>query len=164
MPESLAGVTLLALGNGAPDLSSTFSAVRAGSAALAFGQIIGSASFIAGVVVAATTLAAPAYRVSRLSYLRELCFYAATVALAVGVVLLKKLTPLLAVCMVALYTAYVVTVVVTTYAEEPCGLARQEAEPGHVLACHPGESVEGLPAPMPVPGVDEAWDASDERA
>ncbi|KAJ2349895.1 hypothetical protein GGF43_004351 [Coemansia sp. RSA 2618] len=81
LPESLAGVTLLALGNGAPDLSSTYSAVRAGSAALAIGQIVGSAAFITSVVVCATTLAVPIFKVSRLSYLRELCFFVATVGM-----------------------------------------------------------------------------------
>ncbi|KAJ2314983.1 hypothetical protein IWW54_000585 [Coemansia sp. RSA 2705] len=120
LPESLAGVTLLALGNGAPDLSSTYSAVRAGSAALAIGQIIGSASFIISVVVCATTLAVPIYKVSKLSYLRELCFFVATVGMVAMIVLFERLTPTMAVCMVALYAAYVLTVVITTYYEEKC--------------------------------------------
>ncbi|KAJ2160358.1 hypothetical protein GGF46_002306 [Coemansia sp. RSA 552] len=117
-PESLAGVTILALGNGAPDLSSTFGAVRAGSAAMAIGQIVGSASFIVGVVVCTITLAVPAFKVSRLPYLRELCFFIATVGLIAVVVLQERLSQGLAVCMVLLYALYVATVVATTYYEE----------------------------------------------
>ncbi|KAJ2481889.1 hypothetical protein EV174_003351 [Coemansia sp. RSA 2320] len=118
LPESLAGVTLLALGNGAPDLFSTFSAVRAGSGALALGQLIGSASFIISVVVGATTLVAPVYKVSQLSYLRELCFFVATIGMVAVIVLSERLSRGLAICMVGLYIAYVVTVMVTTYYEE----------------------------------------------
>ncbi|KAJ2747270.1 hypothetical protein GGI20_000695 [Coemansia sp. BCRC 34301] len=118
LPESLAGVTLLALGNGAPDLFSTFSAVRAGSGALALGQLIGSASFIVSVVVGATTLVVPVYRVSQLSYLRELFFFAATIGMVAVIVLSERLSRGLAMCMVGLYGAYVVTVMVTTYYEE----------------------------------------------
>ncbi|KAJ2498344.1 hypothetical protein GGH96_004385 [Coemansia sp. RSA 1972] len=128
LPESLAGVTLLALGNGAPDLSSTYSAVRAGSAALAIGQIVGSAAFIVSVVVCATTLAVPVYKVSRLSYLRELCFFVATVSMVAIIVLSERLTQTMAVFMVALYAAYVLTVVITTYYEEKCLALELDAE------------------------------------
>ncbi|KAJ2737419.1 hypothetical protein IW152_000143 [Coemansia sp. BCRC 34962] len=117
LPESLAGVTLLALGNGAPDLFSTFSAVRAGSGALALGQLIGSASFIVSVVIGATTLVVPVYKVSQLSYLRELCFFVATVGMVSVIVLSERLSRGLAICMMALYVAYVITVMVTTYYE-----------------------------------------------
>ncbi|KAJ1728923.1 hypothetical protein LPJ61_003781 [Coemansia biformis] len=163
MPESLAGVTLLALGNGAPDLASTFSAVRAGSAALAFGQIIGSASFIAGVVVGATTLAVPAYRVNRLSYLRELCFYTATVGLVAVVVLLEKLTQALAACMVALYVAYVATVVVTTYAEQQPQAAHSEAVAGLASRCHTGLPAEGQAPPVLTLSLAPTGHANDEH-
>ncbi|KAJ2193053.1 hypothetical protein IW144_004607, partial [Coemansia sp. RSA 522] len=128
LPESLAGVTLLALGNGAPDLSSTYSAVRAGSAALAIGQIVGSAAFIVSVVVCATTLAVPVYKVSRLSYLRELCFFVATASMVAIIVLSERLTQTMAVFMVALYAAYVLTVVITAYYEEKCLALELDAE------------------------------------
>ncbi|KAI9482278.1 Sodium/calcium exchanger protein-domain-containing protein [Coemansia mojavensis] len=128
LPESLAGVTLLAIGNGAPDLSSTYSAVRAGSAALAIGQIVGSAAFIVSVVVCATTLAVPKYAVSRLSYMRELWFFVATVSMIAVIVLSEKLSQTMAVAMVALYAAYVLTVVITTYYEERCQALELETE------------------------------------
>ncbi|KAJ1876793.1 hypothetical protein LPJ57_004295, partial [Coemansia sp. RSA 486] len=144
LPESLAGVSLLALGNGAPDLFSTFSAVRAGSAALAIGQLVGSASFIVGIVAGATTLIVPTYKVSRLSYLRELSFFTATAAIVSAIVLTEKLTRTLALCMVGLYTAYVLTVMLTTYYEQQrrdLGLATED---DWLAAMHPQHPVPDL--------------------
>lgn len=43
--ESTAGVTLLAFGNGSPDVFSTFSALEKGTFGLAIGELIGAASF-----------------------------------------------------------------------------------------------------------------------
>lgn len=126
MPDTLAGVTLLALGNGAPDLFSTFSAVRSGSGALAMGQLIGSASFIVCVVVGATTLVVPEYQVSRLAYLRELSFFVATVGMVTVIVLSEALTQTLAMLMVGLYLVYVITVMVTSRYEESEILSHQQ--------------------------------------
>ena len=50
MPPRLAGVTLLALGNGAPDLSSSVAAVRSGHPHIALGSLIGSVMFVGCVV------------------------------------------------------------------------------------------------------------------
>ncbi|KAI8455005.1 Pre-ATP-grasp domain-containing protein [Phakopsora pachyrhizi] len=44
--ENLAGVTFLGFGNGAPDVFSTFVAMRSGTGSLAIGELIGAASFI----------------------------------------------------------------------------------------------------------------------
>ncbi|KAJ1896282.1 hypothetical protein LPJ66_004083 [Kickxella alabastrina] len=140
LPESLAGVTLLALGNGAPDLFSTFSAVRAGSGALAIGQLVGSASFIVSVVAGATTLIVPQYKVNRISYLRELVFFVATISIVVVIIVTERLSRGLALCMVGLYIAYVITVVATTYYEE---LAAEEHQQICITLDAPGE-----PAPV----------------
>lgn len=50
MPPRLAGVTLLALGNGAPDLSSSIAAVKSGHPHIALGSLIGSVMFVGCVV------------------------------------------------------------------------------------------------------------------
>lgn len=50
LPPRLAGVTLLALGNGAPDLSSSIAAIRSGNFNLAMGSLIGSVMFVGCVV------------------------------------------------------------------------------------------------------------------
>lgn len=50
LPPRLGGVTLLALGNGAPDLSSSIAAVRSGNYPLALGSLTGGAMFVGCVV------------------------------------------------------------------------------------------------------------------
>lgn len=51
LTHQLAGVTLLALGNGAPDLCATIAAVRNQKAGMAVGELIGAAAVIwCGVV------------------------------------------------------------------------------------------------------------------
>uniref|UniRef100_A0A7S3EP99 Sodium/calcium exchanger membrane region domain-containing protein n=3 Tax=Rhodosorus marinus TaxID=101924 RepID=A0A7S3EP99_9RHOD len=54
-PE-VAGVTFLALGNGAPDISSTFASVQSKTFSIAASELIGSAMFITTVVVASVAL------------------------------------------------------------------------------------------------------------
>lgn len=50
LPPRLGGVTLLALGNGAPDLSSSIAAVRSGNSPLALGALTGGSMFVGCVV------------------------------------------------------------------------------------------------------------------
>lgn len=50
LPPRLGGVTLLALGNGAPDLSSSIAAVRSGNYLMALGALTGSTMFVGCVV------------------------------------------------------------------------------------------------------------------
>lgn len=45
LSETTAGVTLLAFGNGSPDVFSTFSAMNQGTFSLAIGELIGAATF-----------------------------------------------------------------------------------------------------------------------
>ena len=51
LPQSIAGVTFAALGNGAPDLFSTVAAIQAGSLNMALAELFGAANFIICIVV-----------------------------------------------------------------------------------------------------------------
>uniref|UniRef100_A0A6B2KZB2 Sodium/calcium exchanger membrane region domain-containing protein n=1 Tax=Arcella intermedia TaxID=1963864 RepID=A0A6B2KZB2_9EUKA len=51
MPSSVAAVTLLAFGNGAPDIFSTYAAVQSGHYQQAFGQVVGASSFISLAII-----------------------------------------------------------------------------------------------------------------
>lgn len=78
LPPRLAGVTLLALGNGAPDLSSCVAAVRAGNTRLALGALTGAGMFVGCVVAGRIVTANDGVR-ARAAQLRDiLCFGAAT--------------------------------------------------------------------------------------
>ena len=73
--ESLAGVTLLALGNGAPDIFSAISAKD--SALLRICNLVGSTLFISTIVQVLTVKAAQGskIKVTPLFFLRDLIFY-----------------------------------------------------------------------------------------
>ncbi|KAG9241484.1 Sodium/calcium exchanger protein-domain-containing protein [Calycina marina] len=56
MSEALAGVTLLAIGNGSPDVFSTFAAMSSHSGSMAIGELMGAAGFITTVVAGSMAL------------------------------------------------------------------------------------------------------------
>ncbi|MCJ1323169.1 hypothetical protein MMC15_008523 [Xylographa vitiligo] len=74
MSESMAGVTFLALGNGSPDVFSTFAAMSTNSGSLAVGELIGAAGFITAVVAGSMALVRP-FRVARQSFVRDVGFF-----------------------------------------------------------------------------------------
>lgn len=77
--DTLAGVTFLALGNGAPDIFSTIAAMKESSNNLALGELIGAAAFITGVVAGTMALMKP-FKVDRVSFLRDALFLLGTIS------------------------------------------------------------------------------------
>ena len=71
LPPRLGGVTLLALGNGAPDLSSSIAAVRSGNYSLALGALTGGSMFV-GCVVAGRIIAMNGGVASRAAQIRDI--------------------------------------------------------------------------------------------
>ncbi|KAF1929898.1 uncharacterized protein M421DRAFT_419666 [Didymella exigua CBS 183.55] len=110
MSESLAGVTLLAFGNGSPDVFSTFAAFRTHAASLAVGELIGAASFIAAVVSGSMALIRP-FNVARKSFVRDVGFFIVAAGFSMGFIVDGKLHLWEAVSMVAFYLFYVAFVV-----------------------------------------------------
>jgi sodium/potassium/calcium exchanger 6 len=104
MSESLAGVTLLAFGNGSPDVFSTFAAFRTHAASLAVGELIGAASFITAVVSGSMALIRP-------FNVRDVGFFIVAAGFSMGFIVDGKLHLWEAVSMVAFYLFYVVFVV-----------------------------------------------------
>jgi len=114
MSESMAGVTFLALGNGSPDLFSTFAAMRVGSGSLAVGELIGAALFITSVVAGSMAIVNP-FKVSRKSFLRDALFFAGAVAFSVGLLADGRITTWETSGMVGYYIIYVGVVVMATW-------------------------------------------------
>ena len=73
LSESLAGVTLLAFGNGSPDVFSTFIGLRTQSGEMAVGELIGAAGFISSVVAGSMAIMRP-FSVPRYSFMRDVGF------------------------------------------------------------------------------------------
>ncbi|XPT02516.1 hypothetical protein M3J09_011633 [Ascochyta lentis] len=111
MSESLAGVTLLAFGNGSPDVFSTFAAFRTHAASLAVGELIGAASFITAVVSGSMALIRP-FNVARKSFVRDVGFFIVAAGFSMGFIVDGRLHLWEAVTMVAFYLFYVAFVVV----------------------------------------------------
>lgn len=110
MSESLAGVTLLAFGNGSPDVFSTFAAFRTHAASLAVGELIGAACFITAVVSGSMALIRP-FAVARKSFVRDVGFFLVAAVFSLGFIVDGKLHLWESVAMVAFYVFYVIFVV-----------------------------------------------------
>ncbi|KAI7787113.1 sodium/calcium exchanger protein [Diaporthe eres] len=79
LPESLAGVTFLAFGNGSPDVFSTFAAMNSNSGSMAIGELIGAAGFITAVVAGSMALVRE-FKVSRKTFVRDIVFFILSVS------------------------------------------------------------------------------------
>ena len=127
IPPRLAGCTLLALGNGAPDLSSSIEAISHGHFDLALGALMGSLMFV-GCVVAGRIIS-----ISGRTGVKELRFNAAQVrdvfflAIAVTTVggmafVARKITVAGVWGLLGLYTGYVVLVLVADLTKTKYGV------------------------------------------
>jgi solute carrier family 24 (sodium/potassium/calcium exchanger), member 6 len=114
LSQSFAGVTLLALGNGSPDLFSTYAALKAGSGSLAIGELVGAAFFITSVVAGSMAIITP-FKVSRKSFLRDAVSFCGAVAISVALLAHGKVEIWETSCMVAYYIGYVMVVVILTW-------------------------------------------------
>lgn len=110
MSESMAGVTFLALGNGSPDVFSTFAAMKAGSGSLAVGELIGAAAFISAVVAGSMAVVGP-FKVARHAFLRDVCFFATAVLFSFFFLADGKVYLWECIVMICYYIAYVIMVV-----------------------------------------------------
>ncbi|KAG2434264.1 hypothetical protein HXX76_007989 [Chlamydomonas incerta] len=84
MRPRFAGVTFVAIGNGAPDLSSNISAIRNGDWLLATGALTGAAMFVQCVVAGEVMRASGGPVKCRGATLRDVAIYSASVALVLA--------------------------------------------------------------------------------
>lgn len=110
LSQSLAGVTFLALGNGSPDVFSTFAAMSSNSPSMAVGELIGAASFITGVVAGSMALVRE-FRVDRATYTRDICFFIVAVGFTMAFLADGQLRFWECWTMIGYYVVYVFTVV-----------------------------------------------------
>jgi len=111
MSESMAGVTFLALGNGSPDVFSTFAAFNTNSASLAIGELIGAACFISAVVAGSMALVRP-FKVARRSFVRDVGFFIVAASFSMVFLWDGKLSLWESATMVGFYIFYVCFVMV----------------------------------------------------
>ncbi|CAO3593057.1 unnamed protein product [Absidia cylindrospora] len=114
LSESLAGVTVLAFGNGSPDLFGTFSAMDTGSGSMAIGEIIGAAFFIVAVITGCMGIIRP-FESKRIIFMRDASFLTGAVALLTWIVYHGKIYWYHGLALIGYYVAYVVTVLLSSY-------------------------------------------------
>lgn len=154
LSPSTAGITLLALGNSAPDVFDDLASVQATDMAMAVGELLGASIFVTTVVLAAVVLVAPSgdVFVDRRDFFRDVgVFSSALACLFVFSATDGSVTLLEAAVLVAIYAAYVAFVVLTT-TSSCCAAERLHLEDGEgldsvLLATSPAEeATPGHPA------------------
>ncbi|DBA93227.1 TPA: hypothetical protein ACH3X2_003522 [Trebouxia sp. C0005] len=107
--EHCVPVTFLALGNGAPDISSSIAAVRAGQYKMALGSLLGGGMFVGCVVAGSVMLCCQGAKV-RGALIRDVAAYAIAV-LAVAIILWSGKVGLIKACfLLVLYVVFVILV------------------------------------------------------
>ncbi|XP_057778187.1 cation/calcium exchanger 5-like [Salvia miltiorrhiza] len=75
LSPSMGAVTLLALGNGAPDVFASVAAVRGGQPRTGFGAILSAGTFVSAFVVGFVALYAAPFAVDPAPFIRDVMFY-----------------------------------------------------------------------------------------
>ncbi|KAL6146622.1 hypothetical protein ACLB2K_057300 [Fragaria x ananassa] len=75
LTPSMAAVTLLALGNGAPDVFASLAAVRRGNYRTGFGAILSAGAFVSAFVVGFVAIYAAPFSLSPATFVRDVMFY-----------------------------------------------------------------------------------------
>ncbi|KAK9081032.1 hypothetical protein Syun_030712 [Stephania yunnanensis] len=116
LSPSIAGVTLLSLGNGAPDVfASLVSFARKGGGGVGLNSVLGGAFFVSCVVVGIVSISTTRHRITinRLDFLRDVCFFLLGVLSLSFIVIIGKINIWGAIAFSSLYLFYVLVVYVT---------------------------------------------------
>ncbi|KAJ3360088.1 hypothetical protein GGF32_008676 [Allomyces javanicus] len=138
MSESLAGVTLLAFGNGSPDLVSTFSALTSGAGGLALGELVGAAAFITTMVLGCVAYIAP-FTLNKAAFLRDGLFFVGSLLLILIVAFDHAITLAESIALMAYYALYVAVVVAGEWWTARRLRQRRAAKAAHALLVDSGE-------------------------
>ena len=110
-PE-VAGITLLALGNGAPDVFGALAGMGQDDLEVVLGSLVGASAFVSTVVLGSVILAAsPPAKVHRGSFRRDVLAYLFTVMAIVSVASGSNITVFHALGLLSLYVGYVTIVI-----------------------------------------------------
>ncbi|RLV94750.1 Cation/calcium exchanger 4 [Spathaspora sp. JA1] len=106
LSDNLAGLTLLAFGNGAPDMFSTFQAFTWDAGSLAIAELIGASLFIVTVVVGTIAVLHP-FEVPQNIFLRDAAMYIFIVFVVIISLLVGSLSLFTSSLLVVAYVLYV---------------------------------------------------------
>ncbi|KVI08489.1 cation/calcium exchanger 5 isoform X2 [Cynara cardunculus var. scolymus] len=107
LSPSMGAVTLLALGNGAPDVFASIAAVGGGNARTGFGAILSAGTFVSALVVGFVAIYAAPFAVSPAPFIRDVLFYLTAALFLFYVYLSAEIFLWQAVGFVGFYLAFV---------------------------------------------------------
>lgn len=112
MSDNLAGLTLLALGNSAPDVLSTYRAMSLGSGSLALSELLGAAFFINSVIIGSVAVISP-IEVKRNLFVRDSAMFLLVSLVMLYIVFLSRITISSCIILLSLYVLYVLVVIMS---------------------------------------------------
>lgn len=115
LTPSVGGVTLLALGNGAPDMFASFAAIGGDNPRIGFSAILSAGTFVSAFVVGSVALAAAPFSVRPMPFVRDVLFYFGAVCFLFIVYLKGEVVFWQAGGMVFFYVLFVVVVICTDH-------------------------------------------------
>lgn len=119
IPYDIAGVTFLALGNGAPDFFSLIASFSGGVDVLVgVGALLGGSMFVCTVVVGSIAILCPC-DVSRKVFLRDITFHLSAVVLVGFIAIIKHVHVGLAITLILSYIGYAAIVMFTSIYGSP---------------------------------------------
>jgi len=110
MSDNVAGVTLLALGNGAPDIFSSLAGIRQGRSSLVFGELFGAGILVTTIVAGSICFIKP-FHVMERPFLRDCTFYLGAVYFVFWVFYHRSVHLGHAIGFITFYIIYVIVVV-----------------------------------------------------
>ncbi|KAK8944055.1 Cation/calcium exchanger 2 [Platanthera guangdongensis] len=118
LSPTIAGVTLLSLGNGSPDVFASIVSFRSGSGEVGLSSVLGGAFFVSCVVVGIINVAAAATgrrspRIDRASFVRDVCFFLVVLSSLLAILVVGRVDIWAAMAFTSLYFVYVSVVSAT---------------------------------------------------
>jgi sodium/potassium/calcium exchanger 6 len=113
LSPTIAGVTLLSLGNGAPDVfASIVSFTRSGNGGLGLNSILGGAFFVSSIVVGIISIVISPHQISvdKVGFIRDVIFFLFSLCSLVLIVAIGRINLWGALCFVSIYVVYVCVV------------------------------------------------------
>lgn len=107
LSDRLSGLTLLALGNGAPDVLGTYQAMKMNTGSLAVAELVGAAFFATTIVVGSMAVVQP-FKVRSHAFLIDFAFFVAAAMVILASITQSALTLWSTVALLSVYVGYVV--------------------------------------------------------
>lgn len=106
LPDTLAGLTLLAFGNSSPDVFGTYHAINSNSLNLAIAELIGASLFIMTIVIGTIAIIEP-FNVPKNLFLRDWIMYIMVFTLMMISFIIGELNLLICILLMSCYIIYV---------------------------------------------------------